>query len=273
MLLSHQYSLLVASILSILFATNAWTQPPPMHNDKAVRTETCWIYPIVEGVAAPKAYRSAVINYNRKGRKSKMRLYNEQGQMTKEYLYDYSPGQCETYQLLSDDSKMILAKEEYGAEDQVISYIRYKTDGSIEDKKLIKYNQNGKKVREEYFVAKEDGLERIYAISYAHYTTGIRESYTNYSDQTNHSGATLLDDNQLPTVYSLYASSGELIRSIHYEHNPQGRLLSVKFLESDESVRVREDYEYNGANMHCLVYNKDGQELVEHVMYQYDYYQ
>ena len=116
MLLSHQYSLLIVGVLSFLWANNAWTQPPPMHHDKTVRTETCWIYPIVNGIAAKEAYRSASIQYNRQGRKSKMTLYNEHGQTTKEYLYAYLPGQCETYQLLSDGSKLITAKKEYGQE-------------------------------------------------------------------------------------------------------------------------------------------------------------
>ncbi|MGH1334875.1 MAG: hypothetical protein ACRBFS_02030 [Aureispira sp.] len=273
MLLSHQYSLLMVGFLSVLLTSNAWTQPPPMHNEKTVRTETCWIYPIINGIAAKQAYRSASIHYNRQGRKSKMTLYNKRGQTTKEYLYAYLPGQCETYQLLSDGSKFITAKEEYGQENKVTSHIRYKTDGGIDDKKLIEYNQAGKKIKEEYFVSNGNDLEQVYVINYAHYNTGIRESYTNYTDQTRHAGATQLDDNQLPTTYSQYASSGELIRKIHYDRTPQGRLTSIKFLEPDESIQVREDYEYNGSNMHCLVYDKDGKQLVEHVMYQYDYYQ
>lgn len=273
MFLSQQYSLLLTGLLSLLMLSNAWTQPPPMHNDKTVRTETCWIYPIMNGIAAKKAYRSAIIQYNRQGRKSKMTLYSESGQITKEYLYAYQPGQCETYQLLTDGSKLITAKEEYGQHNQVVSHIRYKTDGSIEDKKLFSYNTAGKKIKEEYFVSKDNALAQVYAINYAHYNRGIRESYTNYMDKTNHSGAFQLDDYQRPMIYDQYASSGEPLRSIHYERTPQGRLTSVKFLESDGSVQAREDYEYNGSNMHCLVYDRDGKELVEHVMYQYDYYQ
>lgn len=273
MFLSQQYSLLLSGLLSLLLVSNAWSQPPPMHNEKTVRTETCWIYPIIDGIAAKDAYCSARIQYNRSGRKSKMTLYNERGQRTKEYLYAYVPGQCETYQLLSDGSKLIIAKEEFGQEDQVISHIRYKTDGEIEDKKLMEYSQEGKKIKEEYFVAKGNELQPVYTITYAYYTSGIRESYTNYTYQTRHAGATQLDDNQLPMVYSQYASSGELMRTIRYDRTPQGKLTSVKFIEADESVQTREDYEYNGSNMHCLVYDKDGKDLVEHVMYQYDYYQ
>lgn len=273
MFLSYQYSLLVVSFLCFLGGANAWTQPPPMYNDKTVRTETCWIYPIINGSVAKDAYCSARIQYNRDGRKSKMTLYNEHGQTTKEYLYAYTFGQCETYQLLSDGSKLIVAKEVYNEDNKIISHIRYRTDGSVEDKKVIGYNQGGKKIKEEYFVAKDSGLQQIYMINYAHHASSIRESYTNYRDQTHHAGATQLDDNQLPTIYKQYASSGELIRIIRYDRTPQGKLISVKFLESDESIQAREDYEYNGSNMHCLVYAKDGKELVEHVMYQYDYYQ
>lgn len=273
MFLLHQYSLLLTSLLSLLLVSNAWTQPPPMHNDKTVRTETCWIYPIINGIAAQKAYRSATIQYNRQGHKSKMIFYDESGQKTKEYLYNYLPGECETYQVLADGSKLITAKEEYGQENQVLSHTRYKTDGSIEDKKLFAYDQEGRKVKEQYYVSKENDLAQVYAITYAHSNNGIRETYTNYMDQTNHVGAFQLDDYQRPVIYYQYASSGERLRSIHYERTPQGRLTSVKFLESDGSVQAREDYEYNGSSMHCLVYDRDGKELVEHVMYQYDYYQ
>ncbi len=270
---SLPYSLLIASLFSFGLLGQTVAQPAPTSHSKTVRTETCWTYPIVQGIAAKDAYCSARTQYNRDGRKSKMSLYDETGQITKEYLYAYMPSQCETYQLLKDGSKLITNTEKYDSEGQVIEHTRYTTDGSIQDRTTIAYDQKGRKVKEEYHTTKGEDLQRVYAISYAHYSSSIRESYTNYTDQMRHIGATELDENQLPKLYSQYASSGEPLRSIRYERNSQGRLTSIQFLKSDASMQAREDYEYNGSNIHCLVYQKEGKELVEHVMYQYDYYQ
>jgi hypothetical protein len=261
------------SLCLLLLAGKTEAQPAPTNNQKTVRTETCWTYPIINGVAAKKPYCSARIQYKRDGSKSKMTLYDATGQVTKEYLYAYSAGQCETYQILADGSKRITNTERYDSRGNVTEHVRYTAVGSVEDKKVTQYDRAGKKTREEYFVANEEVLERVYAIQYDYTHNAIRESYINYRDQESQLGATVLDENQLPREYNQYASSGEPIRSIRYDRNVQGRLTSVEFLTPDKAVSMREDYEYNGSNMHCLVYQMGGKELVEHVMYQYDYYQ
>jgi len=240
-------------------------------NTEILKTETCWSYTIENNTPTTSGSVSRQVEYDDQGKKTKITTYKEDGLIAYEYFFDYSMNIRETYWKLSDGTKVKSEIEVYNDDGKLLERIRYSTDGKLQDKIKVAY-EKGQKSQEIYF---NKSNEIIFAIDYSYNKEQktIRELYTDYVDDENTIGAIDLDANALPKAYTEYKTSGPLVRSIVYERDEGGRVLVKETYAADNSLQLKEVYEYTENEKHYSVYVNGGTELTEHVIYKYNYYQ
>lgn len=236
-----------------------------------LKTETCWSYAIENNVPTTTGSVSKQVEYDDQGKKTKIITYKEDGAIAYEYFFDYTANARETYWKLSDGTKVKSETEVYNDDGQLLERIRYNTDGKLQDKIKVSY-KNAQKTKEVYF---NKSNEIIFAIDYSYNKEQktIRELYTDYIDDQNTIGAIDLDANALPKAYTEYKTSGPLVRSIVYQRDEDGRVLTKETYAADNTLQLKEVYEYTENAKHYSVYINEGTELVEHLVYKYNYYQ
>ncbi|MFT5647616.1 MAG: hypothetical protein ACI976_002308 [Aureispira sp.] len=238
---------------------------------EVLKMETCWSYNIENNVPATSGSVSRQIEYNDQGKKTKETSYKKNGVIAYEYFFQYSLNTRETYWKLLDRTKVKSETEIYNQGGQLLERIRYGTDGKIRDKITVVY-ENGEKKEETYFNKLNEITYRI-NYSYNKEQQTIRESYTSYKGEAKTNGAIDLDSNGLTKSYEEYELSGPLIRSIKYERDEEGRILVKSIFAADKTLELKEVYEYTENERHYSVYINGGTELIEHVIYKYNYYQ
>ncbi len=257
----------VVSILFCIYSNITLAQS----ETEVLKTETCWAYTVENNVPATSGSVLRKTEYDDQGKKTKTTTYKEDGSIAYEYFFEYTLNGRETYWKLSDGTKVKSETEIYNDDGYLLERIQYSTDGKLKDKLKIAY-EKGQKSREIYFNALN---EIIFAIDYTYNKAqnSIRESYTDYIDDENTIGAIDLDANALPKAYTEYKTSGPLVRSIIYERDEDGRILTKETYNPDNELQLKEVYEYTeNATLYSVYINK-GKQLAEHVVYKYDYYQ
>lgn len=236
-----------------------------------IKTETCWSYTIENNVPATSGFITRKIEYDDQGKQTKITTYNENGSIAYEYYFDYTANMRETYWKLSDGTRVNSETELYDDDGKLLERARYDTDGKLKDKLKIAYEKD-QKSKEVYFNKLD---EIIFAIDYSYNKEQktIRELYRDYVDDENTIGAIDLDANALPKAYTEYKTSGPLVRSILYQRDESGRVLVKEIYAADNTLQLKEVFEYTKNAKHYSVYVNNGAELVEHVIYKYDYYQ
>jgi antitoxin component YwqK of YwqJK toxin-antitoxin module len=236
-----------------------------------LKTETCWSYGIENNAPTTNGHISRQVEYNNQGRKTKETTYNKDGSIAYEYLFNYSANARETYWELSDGTKIKSETETYNDAGQLLERIRYHTDGQLQDRITVTY-ENGEKSKEIYF---NQSNEITYSVNYAYGkgTKTIRESYTNSKGEKERNGATNLDENGLPKWYKEYEATGPLICAIEYKRDEEGRILDkITYAADEETIKSKEVFEYTENAKHCSIYVKGGTKLLEHVVCKYNYY-
>lgn len=266
----HYLSFLLISLTGVCFFCQS-NFISAQSKTEVLKTETCWSYEIENNVLATSGSISRQIEYNDQGKKTKEISYKKNGAIAYEYFFQYRPNSREIYWKLLDGTKVKSETEVYNEDGQLLERIRYDTDGKIRDKIKVVY-ENGKKNEETYF---NKSNEITYRINYFYNKEQqtIRESYTNYKGEAKTNGAIDLDSNGLTKSYEEYELSGPLIRSIKYERDAEGRILVKSIFAADKSLELKEVYEYTENERHYSVYINGGTELIEHVIYKYNYYQ
>lgn len=265
------YSLFPITILATLFLFCQSSLAIAQSDTEIIKTETCWSYTIENNVPATSGVVSKKTEYDDQGKQTKITTYKEDGSIAYEYYFDYTADTRETYWKLSDGTRVKSETERYDENGKLLERVRYDTDGQLKDKLKIAYEKDQKN-KEVYFNKLN---EIIFAIDYSYNKEQrtIRELYTDYIDDENTIGAIDLDANALPKAYTEYKTTGPLVRSIVYERDEAGRVLVKETYAADNTLQLKEVFEYTKNGKHYSVYINDGTELVEHVVYKYDYYQ
>lgn len=238
---------------------------------QTVRIETCWNYPIENNAPSKEGYISIQTQYNADGKKSQMTTYKTDGTIAYEYFFEYQDQMRECYWKMLDGTKIKSEIEHYNDNGQILTRIRYATDGSILDKQTFEYEKR-QKTKETYYNDKE---EAIYGIAYSYNSekNTIREVYTNYINDEQTIGAIELGMNALPSSYVEYRMSGPVVRKVIYERDQMGKVLLKRTYASDNELDTKEICKYSSNTTQCSVYIEEGKQLVEHIVYTYDYYQ
>jgi hypothetical protein len=238
---------------------------------EVLKTETCWSYKIENNVPATSGSISRQIEYNDQGKKTKETSYKKDGSIAYEYFFQYSTNTQETYWELLDGTKVKSATEVYNKAGEMLERIQYSTNGNVRNKIKIAY-EDGEKKEEIYFNKLNEVTYKINYYCNKEQKT-IRERYTDYKGEEKTNGAIDLDENGLPISYEEYRASGPLMRRIVYERDEEGRILAKSTYAADETLELKEVYEYAGNAKHYSVYVDGGAKLIEHVIYKYNYYQ
>lgn len=227
---------------------------------------------------ADAAYVESQSQYDRQGRLLKTTTYKANGKDIKHvYHYRYTDSRRERYRKLLDGTELVDQVEGYDFEQRLTSRINYNHEGMVENKLTIDYNGDGEKLREAYYENDGAQLQLVYAKKYQYYYLEngilIRANYDHAIDGIHRQLAVTLGENKRIEECKIYDREGPLVRTIKFEHSPQGRLLSKQELNGDDTLYLALEYEYEEAKMYTSTYSSSSRELVERVMYQYEYYQ
>lgn len=265
--------------LAILLVTlnHSQAQPPPLDEHRTLRTESLWTYAIQEGTVVGAPHLSDRRQYDREGRILKSTTYGTDGSVSHEYHYRYGNSQRERYMKLPNGKEFVDQVEFYNAAEQLTARINYNANGDVENKLIQEYNSAGKKIKERFLENKDQVLQLVYAMQYDYYYlesgTSMRARYNHHAQGIRHEVAATLGKNDRMKLYQVYAAEGNLLKTIHFKHGDQGRLLSKQVLRGDDTLITACEYEYEESKMYTSIYESATRELVERVLHQYEYYQ
>ena len=273
----HQFfpSCCMCLLVLAMGVTVGKTQPPPLEDDKTLRTESVWMYPIEAGKSTAEPYLSAKYFYDREGRLLRSTAYGTDAAIHHEYYYRYRNNRRERYFKLKDGDEFVDQVETYNAEEQLLSRINYNHQGQIENKLTVEYDAQGQKVKEHYLEHQEGTMKSIYTKQYYYNTKNkavVGGRYDHHIQNIHHKLALSMQGERVE-AYRVYSDKGPLLQTTKFVYSPQGRLLSKALFAQDDELSMAWEYRYEGGKMYASVYESDSRELVQHVLHQYEYYQ
>lgn len=253
-------------LIGICFPNYLLAQNP----SKTIKKETCWVYPIHNNAASATGYPSSITVYDKAGKKEKITTYNKAGNLLYEFYFDYNKDTQEMYWVDNQGKKRKSQTEIYSKTGAVLKTIRYDNEENQLDAYVFDYNNNQK--TKEIYYNKDNSI--VYSIDYYHNSIqkGIREAYIDHLANKQFSGATTLNDLALPIKYSQYSSSGRLEKSIDYQRDAQGRIISKKTNLENKQLEINEVYEYLEDSTKSFIYLGPDKNLVEYTVFTFEYY-
>lgn len=236
---------------------------------KILKTETAWNYPIQNNQPTEQGQKMMTISYSTTGQKTKSIGYTANGQIAYQYFFDYKNSQQETYWLYQEQ-KVKSQTEIDDLNGNLVQRIRYTTDGNQLDQTTWTW-ENGLKIKEVYYNSENS---KVYTIDYIYNLNLkiIREIYTDHLQQEQLMAAIDLNAQAQAVSYMQYKSSGSLNKTIQYQRDAQGRLISKTTYNSNNELETKEVYQHETAAMKYSVYVGTAEQLVSHIVYQYEYY-
>ncbi|MCP4443015.1 MAG: hypothetical protein GY810_29265 [Aureispira sp.] len=272
------YNIITLLLVSCLLLSSSaiWGQKKPKRKkskDPIVKVETRWDYKIVDQTPAEQGNKSTEIHYNEEGKKDKWLAYTLNGQLKYQYGYTHSEGEIKRFWKTADGQLITDYTEEHDEFGNVTKLIRYKPTGDQLDIIMYEYDMQGRKSDELYY---DDQNQKVYEIIYRYndFQHTMTETHVDHLNNEEYLSAIELNEANLPVTLTRYNKSGPLVNKTTFKRDEQGRLIEKMTYKNGKTLDIKETYEYSesGDKKTCSIYVSGGKELVEYVVYTYEYY-
>lgn len=272
------YHIIVSVLLSSLLLQTTDVLGQKKANRKKAKTpvlkvETRWNYQIINQTPTEQGKKSAEVYYNTEGKKDKWLAYSPNGELKYQYGYTYTEDKIKRFWKTDDGQLITDYLEEHDEFGNITKLIRYKPTGEQLDIIMYEYDMQSRKTDELYY---DDQNQKVYEIIYRYndFQHTMTETHIDHLNNEEYLSAIELNEQNQPISLTRYSKSGPLMNKTIFTRDDQGRLIEKLVYKNGKTLDVKETYEYSdtGDKKTCSVYVSGGKELVEHVVYTYEYY-